>query len=45
MKKAKNSKEYDLMLFECIEKELGTSASKKERPSKKKESKVLNEKR
>ena len=51
MKKAKDSKEYDAMLFEYIEKELGLPASKKEAVSKKertrkdKESKVLNEKR
>ena len=44
MKKAKNSKEYDTMLFEYIEKELGIS--KKETVKRnKKESKVLNEKR
>lgn len=44
MKKAKDSKEYDAMLFEYIEKELGINRKK---PSKcnKKESKVLNEKR
>ena len=51
MKKAKDSKEYDTMLFEYIEKELGLSVpkkkavSKKERTHKNKESKVLNEKR
>ena len=40
MKKAKNSKEYDTMLFEYIEKELGIS--KKETVKRnKKESKVL----
>ena len=44
MKKAKDSKEYDTMLFEYIEKELGIS--KKETIKRnKKESKVLNEKR
>ncbi len=42
MRKAKDSKEYDAMLFEYIEKELGVS--KKERTKSKKE-KVLNEKR
>ena len=44
MKKAKDSKEYDAMLFDYIEKEFGTS--KKETVKRnKKESKVLNEKR
>ena len=44
MKKAKDNKEYDTMLFEYIEKELGIS--KKETVKRnKKESKVLNEKR
>lgn len=44
MKKAKDSKEYDIMLFEYIEKELGIS--KKETTKRnKKESRVLNEKR
>lgn len=44
MKKAKDSKEYDAMLFEYIEKKLGIS--KKETTKRnKKESKVLNEKR
>ena len=44
MKKAKDSKEYDTMLFEYIEKEL--DISKKETVKRnKKESKVLNEKR
>jgi hypothetical protein len=43
MKKAKDSKEYDAMLFEYIEKEL--SISKKTIKRNKKESKVLNEKR
>lgn len=42
MKKAKDSKEYDIMLFEYIEKELGVF---KKKATKKKESKVLNEKR
>ena len=31
MKKAKDSKEYDTMLFEYIEKELGISKNKKEK--------------
>ena len=44
MKKAKDSKEYDTMLFEYIEKELGTF-SKKSKKENRKESKVLNEKR
>ena len=44
MKKAKDSKEYDTMLFEYIEKELGIS-KKETVKSNKKESKVLNEKR
>lgn len=40
MKKAKDSKEYDVMLFEYIEKELGTS--KKETAKRnKKESKAV----
>lgn len=43
MKKAKDSKEYDAMLFDYIEKELGVSKKTVERN--KKESKVLNEKR
>ena len=44
MKKAKDSKEYDTMLFAYIEKELGIL--KKETVKRnKKESKVLNEKR
>ena len=43
MKKAKDSKEYDAMLFDYIEKELGVS--KKAIKHNKKESKVLNEKR
>lgn len=44
MKKAKDSKEYDTMLFEYIKKELGIL--KKETVKRnKKESKVLNEKR
>lgn len=42
MKKAKDSKEYDTMLFDYIEKELGIS--KKETAKRnKKESKVLND--
>lgn len=49
MRKAKDSKEYDEMLFSYIEKELGVSekkkVSKKKEPRKNKESKVLNEKR
>lgn len=44
MKKAKDSKEYDAMLFEYIEKELGIS-KKKAIKRNKKESKVLNEER
>ena len=45
-KKAKDSKEYDVMLFEYIEKELGVSTPKKKKAKdKSKESKVLNEKR
>lgn len=44
MKKAKDSKEYDIMLFEYIEKELGISKKETVKRSKK-ESKVLNEKR
>ena len=43
MKKAKDRKEYDTMLFAYIEKELGIS--KKTIKRNKKESKVLNEKR
>lgn len=43
MKKAKDSKEYDAMLFEYIEKEL--DISKKTIKRNKKESEVLNEKR
>lgn len=43
MKKAKDSKEYDAMLFDYIEKELGIS--KKATKRNKKEGKVLNEKR
>lgn len=39
MKKAKDSKEYDTMLFEYIEKELGIS--KKEKRKTNKESKEL----
>ena len=46
MKNAKDSKEYDAMLFDYIEKELGTSKKKKETAKRnKKESKVLSEKR
>ena len=45
MKKAKDSKEYDAMLFEYIEKELGISKKKGTAKRNKKESKVLNEKR
>lgn len=46
MKKAKDSKEYDTMLFEYIEKELGIPKKKNETAKRnKKESKVLNEKR
>lgn len=44
MKKAKDSKEYDAMLFNYIEKELGIS-KKETAKCNKKESKVLNEKR
>ena len=44
MKKAKDSKEYDAMLFDYIEKELGI-AKKETVKRNKKESKVLNEKR
>lgn len=44
MKKAKDSKEYDAMLFEYIEKELGI-LKKETSKRNKKESKVLNEKR
>lgn len=44
MKKAKDSKEYDTMLFEYIEKELGINKEKKRKQTNK-ESKVLNEKR
>lgn len=42
MKKAKDSKEYDAMLFDYIEKELGTSRKKEETAKRnKKESKVV----
>ena len=41
MKKAKDSKEYDAMLFDYIEKELGTSKKKETVKRNKKESKVL----
>ena len=44
MKKAKDSKEYDAMLFDYIEKELGNSKQKAVKRNKK-ESKVLSEKR
>lgn len=44
MKKAKNSKEYDAMLFDYIEKELGISKKETVKRNKKK-GKVLNEKR
>lgn len=44
MKKAKDSKEYDAMLFNYIEKELGLKEKKTVKHNKK-ESKVLNEKR
>lgn len=42
MKKAKDSKEYDTMLFEYIEKELGISKKKTVKRNKK-ERKVLND--
>lgn len=42
MKKAKDSKEYDTMLFDYIEKELGIS-KKETAKHNKKESKVLND--
>lgn len=45
MKKAKDSKEYDTMLFEYIEKELGISKKETIKRNKRKEGKVLNEKR
>lgn len=44
MKKAKNSKEYDVMLFDYIEKELSIKKENKRKQTNK-ESKVLNEKR
>lgn len=44
MKKAKDSREYDAMLFNYIEKELGISKKETSKRNKK-ESKVLNEKR
>lgn len=44
MKKAKDSKEYDTMLFGYIEKELGISRKETVKRNKK-EGKVLNEKR
>ena len=40
-----NGKEYDAMLFDYIEKELGTVSKKDKNKKVKKESKVLNEKR
>ena len=45
MKKAKDSKEYDAMLFDYIEKELGSSKKKETAKRTRKESKVLSEKR
>lgn len=45
MKKAKDSKEYDAMLFDYIEKELGITKKKNKGKRANKESKVLNEKR
>lgn len=45
MKKAKDSKEYDAMLFDYIEKELGIVSKKDKNKKVKKESKVLSEKR
>ena len=45
MKKAKDSKEYDAMLFDYIEKELGNSKKKETVKRTRKESKVLSEKR
>lgn len=45
MKKAKDSKEYDAMLFDYIEKELGISKKKAVKRNKRKEGKVSNEKR
>lgn len=45
MKKAKDSKEYDAMLFDYIEKELGINKKENKRKQTNKESKVLNEKR
>lgn len=44
MKKAKDSKEYDTMLFAYIEKELGISKKETVKHTRK-ESKVLSEKR
>lgn len=44
MKKAKNSKEYDVMLFDYIEKELSIKKENKRKQTNK-ESKVLNEER
>lgn len=45
MKKAKDSKEYDTMLFNYIEKELGITKKENKGKRTNKESKVLNEKR
>ena len=45
MKKAKDSKEYDAMLFDYIEKELGIPKKKETVKRTRKESKVLSEKR
>lgn len=45
MKKAKDSKEYDAMLFDYIEKELAINKKENKRKQTNKESKVLNEKR
>lgn len=41
MKKAKDSKEYDEMLFNYIEKELGVSKKKVSKRKKTKESKLI----
>lgn len=43
MKKAKDSKEYDTMLFEYIEKELGITKKENKRKQTNKERKVLND--
>ena len=40
MKKAKDSKEYDTMLFEYIEKELGIKSKKKNKDKQTKEQEV-----